>query len=161
MGAAFLAAFSDQFLIIQETNTMVLVSRPITFIDIAELKPHEEIKEKKFSGFLKFASKLQRERLKTKPIWIDAKTKVILDGHHRYTVFKELGCKIVPCIEVDYLNDKSISVLPRRQDIPVSKELVIERGLSGKPFPPKTTKHVFSEEAPMMWVNLRKLRIEN
>ena len=133
----------------------------IVYIPIADLKPHEEIKEKKFSGFMKFASKLQRERLRTKPIWVDATSKVILDGHHRYTVFKALGCTLVPCILVDYLADSSIDVLPRRADIPVSKAFVIERGLLGKPFPAKTTKHVFSEEAPMMWVNLRKLRIDN
>lgn len=131
---------------------------PVTFIDISELKPHEEIKEKKFSGFLRFANRLRRDRLRTKPIWVDATTKVILDGHHRYSVFRSLGCTLVPCIAIDYLGDDRITVLPRRSGIPVTKQSVIKRGLSGKPYPPKTTKHVFPEEAPMMWVNLKKCR---
>ena len=132
----------------------------ITYVDLKELKPHEQVKQKKFSGFLRFASRLRRDKIQTKPLWVDAKTKVILDGHHRYSVFRELGCVTVPCILVRYLEDDSIRVLPRRKDIPVSKQSVIERGLSGKPYPPKTTKHIFPAEAPMIWVNLKNCRGE-
>ncbi len=130
----------------------------ITLVPIEELKPHEEVKEKKFSSFARFASRLRRDRIRLQPLWIDAETKVILDGHHRFAVYKELGCKRVPCIEVQYLVDNSISVLPRKSDIPVSKQAVIERGLSGVPYPAKTTKHVFKEPAPFLWIDLRKCR---
>lgn len=139
-----------------EYRSVIAVHR-ILYIGIGELRPHEEIKEKKLSGFVKFASRVQKS-IRLQPIWIDRDTKVILDGHHRYSVYKELGCMRVPCIAVDYLRDSSISVLPRKPDIPVSKESVIERGFSGKPYPPKTTKHVFPEPAPFLWVNLKKCR---
>ncbi len=130
----------------------------VTYVPIGELKPHEEIKEKKFAAFARFASRLRRDRIRLQPIWIDRHSKVILDGHHRYSVFRELGCTRVPCFEVDYLADRSISVLPRRPDIPVTKQSVIETGLSGTPYPPKTTKHVFAKPAPFLWFDLRRCK---
>lgn len=128
------------------------------YVGINELKPHEEIKPKKLKAFTRFVAGKLRQRLHIQPIWIDAQSKVILDGHHRYSMFRDQGCSIVPCIAVDYLADASIKVFPRRPDIPVTKQSVIDRGLSGNPYPSKTTKHVFAKEAPMIWVNVRKCR---
>lgn len=128
----------------------------IVFVGIDELKPHEAVKEKKLGNYVKTTTRYPRKSIKVKPLWIDRETKVILDGHHRFGMFRAMGCKRVPCILVDYLTDDTISVLPRRPEIPVSKQAVIEMGLSGKTFPAKTTKHVFSEEAPEFWLTLRK-----
>lgn len=122
---------------------MTRVMRPfLHWVPVSHIKPHEAIREGKAAGFHRFASK--KRRLYTKPILIDASTGVILDGHHRFAVCKELGCTLVPCVAVDYLNDPHITVLPRRPDIPVSKADVIAMGISGNTFPPKTTRHVFS-----------------
>jgi hypothetical protein len=41
--------------------------------------------------------------------------------------------------------DPAITVEPRRPDIPVSKESVVSTGLSGRPYPPKTSRHVLPE----------------
>ena len=130
----------------------------IVYVPIDELKPHEEVKPKKFSAFARFASRIGKNRIRLQPLWIDEKTKVILDGHHRYSVFQSLGCRTVPCIPVQYLEDNSITVLPRKPDIPVSKQIVIDRGLSGIPFPAKTTKHVFPQPAPFLWIDVKKCR---
>jgi hypothetical protein len=126
----------------------------VTFVPIGELKPHEDLKVGKLKHFTRFASRI-RHTLKTKPLWVDRRTKVILDGHHRFTVFKSLGLKKVPCILVDYLDDNSIKVEPRRPGIEVTKQLVLRMGLSGKTFPPKTTKHTFKHEAPVVMVDMR------
>ena len=125
----------------------------ITYVDISELHPHEAAKEKKLSTFSRFAGRV-RKRLKLKPLWVDRHTKVILDGHHRYGMFRSLGFQRVPCILVDYLTDDSIQVLPRNPAIPVNKETVIAMGLSDRTFPPKTTKHVFPVAVPEIWVKV-------
>lgn len=113
----------------------------IEWIPVAFLKPHEALKERKAGNFLRFARRTKG--LRTKPILIDRTTGVILDGHHRYWICKNLGCTRIPCIAVDYLKDRSIRVLPRRKGLPVSKEEVIHMGLSAITYPPKTTKHVY------------------
>jgi len=113
----------------------------IEWVDINFLKEHEAVKEKKATAYLRFASR--RKTIRAKPILIDRETGVILDGHHRYFVAKRIGLLIVPCICVDYLEDDNIIVLPRKREIPVSKKAVIDMGLSGETFSPKTTKHVY------------------
>lgn len=65
-------------------------------------------------------------------------TLVVLDGHHRLQVLKELGYKLIPCLLVDY-EDPSIIVHPHNREI--SKELVIKAGLMNEYLPPKTTQH--------------------
>ena len=113
----------------------------IEWIDTTFLKPHEALRERKAGNFLRFARRTKG--LRTKPILIDRATGVILDGHHRYWVCRNLGCTKIPCVCVDYLEDASIHVLPRRKDISISKEEVIRMGLSAVTYPPKTTKHVY------------------
>jgi len=127
----------------------------VEYIDIDTLKPHEAVREKKATSFARFA-KLTRKRFRMKPIIVDRESMVILDGHHRFTICKELGCKRVPCILVDYLVDPQISVLARKPEIPVSKEAVVAMGISGAVFPAKTTKHVFAMPIPEIWVDLRQ-----
>lgn len=126
----------------------------VEWITVTFLKPHEALKERRAGNFLRFARRTKE--LRTKPILIDRATGVILDGHHRFWICKNLGCTHVPCIAVDYLRDASIRVLPRRKDVPVSKETVIQMGLSGKTFPPKTTKHVYQIPEMEQQVRLTK-----
>jgi ParB-like chromosome segregation protein Spo0J len=125
----------------------------ITLIPLGELKPHEAVKEKKAHQYAKFATRAKK--VLTKPILVDERTKVILDGHHRWWVLKSLGVALAPCCCVDYLGDATIQVLPRRPDIPVTKESVIEMGLSGGTYPHKTTKHVYAIPAMDRLVNLK------
>lgn len=126
----------------------------IAWIPTAFLKPHEALKERAAGNFLRFARRTRV--LRTRPILIDRKTGVILDGHHRYWICKRLGCSRVPCVAVNYLRDRSIRVVPRRKDTAVSKEAVLRMGLSGETFPPKTTKHLYTIPAMEVWVPLTK-----
>ena len=77
------------------------------------------------------------------PILIDAKTKTILDGHHRCYSANRLGLKRVPCYPINYLEDDSIQVYGRRSDIFVDKREVLRVALSEKVFPHKTTRHIY------------------
>ena len=72
-----------------------------------------------------------------------------MDGSHRYVFFLQHGYKKVPVRFVDY-NDENIrvgSLLIHRHLVDdrntISKSKVIERGLSGNLFPPRTTRHFF------------------
>ncbi len=103
------------------------------------LKAHEATEE---ASLQEVINALKEDRTLKEPIIVDAKTLVILDGHHRYEACRRLGFERIPCVLVDYDSER-VEVLPRRSDIPVSKAEVIRRGLSGALYPPKTTKHLF------------------
>lgn len=77
------------------------------------------------------------------PLLVDAQSKTILDGHHRHWVAKKLGLKKVPCWSVDYFNDQTIFVFPRRTSIPVDKSKIVERAVAGNKYPHKTTRHEY------------------
>ncbi len=105
---------------------------------IERLNPHEQIIEENLEQVL--VSLKDKKRLK-EPIMVDKETKVILDGHHRAKAFSRLGLKQIPCRLVDYSSD-AITVKPH-QNGDVTKEEVMEKGLSDELFAPKTSKHVF------------------
>ncbi len=108
-------------------------------VSIKELKPHEEISEENYTLVLQ---DILKDHIIYNPLYVDKTTKVILDGHHRFTVAKRLKFSQIPCLLIDYFNDDVISVFPRRQDIPINKQLIIQAGITGDLFPNKTTRHV-------------------
>ena len=117
-------------------------------INIDDFHPIEDfiIERKKI-----LQKKIQADKYWTKPLIVDKKNHLIMDGHHRFQVAKALGLKKIPAIKVDY--DK-ISIWSLKKDEIVSKELVEKRALSGKIYPNKTVKHSFPFE-----VKLCKIRI--
>ncbi|WP_281071019.1 NTP transferase domain-containing protein [Pyrobaculum aerophilum] len=82
------------------------------------LKPHEEVLE-----FRKYEV--------VKPIAVDYKTGVILDGHHRYAFLKNF--KAVPVLLFDY------DVIETNID----KRVILQAAYSGRLLPPKTTWHTY------------------
>jgi len=105
-------------------------------IDLRKLNPHEEIIEENLKEVL---NSLKLEKKLKEPILVDKETKVILDGHHRVQAFKILGIKEIDCKLLDYTSEE-IEVTSRRAN-KITKEKVIEKGLSNNLFPPKTSKH--------------------
>lgn len=73
------------------------------FIKISKLRSHEEID-------LKHLEKLKKRILKDgyikDPIIIDKKYNIIIDGHHRVEILKEISCSKAPVHYIDYLNDE-------------------------------------------------------
>ena len=110
--------------------------KQIQKIEIRKLNPHEQIIAENLKKLL---TSLKVEKRLKEPIIVDEETKVILDGHHRAKAFSLLGLKEIPCKLVDYSLDE-ITVEPH-QNGDISKEEVIEKGLSEELFPPKTSKH--------------------
>ncbi len=102
--------------------------------EIAKLKPHE--KTSLFNFLFNLILTIVKGKIE-KPILVERKYKIILDGHHRVMISKLLKLPLT-AILVDY---KHVKLMPRR-NIKLSKREVIKRALKGKLFPPKTTKHL-------------------
>lgn len=134
----------------------------IELYPLSELKQHEEIDEEYLPDLVQHISD---DGFLKKPIVIDAETKVIIDGHHRFNAAKQMGLQKIPALPIQYMHDDRIDILPFREDIPVSKQSVLEMASSGKVYPYKTTKHVFGSGqlpivqcVPKIHVELESLR---
>jgi hypothetical protein len=95
-------------------------------------------------------------RLLIRPILVDVNTMVILDGHHRVEALRRIGARYVAAILVDYRSD-CVAVGSWRRGWKVSKEDVLRAGLSGKLFPPRTSRHRVCFEIPEVNVPLEEL----
>jgi len=124
------------------------------FLELAALFRHEQTVPDHLTAL---KEEIERDGVLIRPIVVDRHSLVILDGHHRAEALLALGCRLIPVYLVDYANP-SIAVEPRRPDIPVSKEAVVRTGLSGRPYPPKTSRHVLPEDPPMRPTPLERLR---
>ena len=111
------------------------------------LKPHEQVIQKK-------VDQLERMTIRwdayTKPLLVDGATGTILDGHHRFEIARRLDLQCLPCVVVDYLDDDSITLLlwPNSDREGITKDDVIQAGLSGDLMPPKTSRHLLSDDLP-------------
>ena len=128
----------------------------VQLVPVKWLKPHEEIKIKPRDKLLYMTNRWGGF---TKPILVDTHTGALLDGHHRLSVAKELGLKLIPAICLDYLNSELISLelWPNANIESVDKVDVIEMCLGNELYPPKTTKHVVIYDLPPILVTLEEL----
>ena len=79
----------------------------VSLIELESLKPHEETIE----GELKHLSRAYNESDRfIRPIIVDKKHKIILDGHHRCAVLKSQGYRLVPSILIDYSDEEEIKL---------------------------------------------------
>lgn len=113
-------------------------------VSLALLREHEQIESERLR---QIREEIQREGRLRHPILVDKNSGVILDGHHRFRAYKELGFETILCVLVDYQSD-IVSVRSRRPEITVSKAEIIRRALDGKLFPPKTTQHILHVKLP-------------
>jgi len=119
----------------------------IALMPIDELKPHEQ-GSPIYLELLK--DEILRDQMLKYPIIADEKTRVILDGMHRWLVLKSLGYALIPVILVDAFQNPKIRVGRRRihryindsdEEIPINK--VIQAGTSGRLMKPRSTRHFF------------------
>jgi hypothetical protein len=123
-------------------------------LELASLSRHEEVVPEHLAAL---TAEIERDGELREPVIVDRRTLVILDGHHRVEAMRALGCALVPAYLVDY-DDASIAVLPWRAGIVVTKETVVRTGLSGNPYPPKTSRHVLPGGLPPRPTPLGRLR---
>ena len=118
-----------------------LKSVGVELVDVSKLKPHEQVSDEDMNSLRNSLLKEDKCILKF-PIVCEKEYNIIIDGHNRYHIFKELGLKKIPVYYVDYFDDR-IVVDSWREGEKVTKRDVIEAAKSGKVFPPKTTKHLY------------------
>jgi len=127
---------------LQEHKEGVLSCQAYIFVDIKQVKEHEETTNEHVKSL---SDEIERDGVLKRAIAVDSKTNVILDGHHRLCALLKLNCIKIPVVYLNY-DDPSIKVLPWRKGESVDKEIVRNAGLSGKKLPPKTSNHVIEVE---------------
>ena len=128
----------------------------VQLIPVEVLKPHEQVIQKKVDQLERMAIRWDAY---TKPLLVDGATGTILDGHHRFEIARRLDLQCLPCVVVDYLDDDSITLLlwPNSDREGITKDDVIQAGLSGDLMPPKTSRHLLSDDLPPISVPLSRL----
>ena len=132
----------------------------VELVPIVWLKPHEEVKPRNVD---KLHEMTLRWSAYTKPLLVDGETGTILDGHHRYHVGMRIGLSRLPVIKVDYLGNEGIELdlWPASALGSLTKQQVIDMALSENVYPPKTSRHRFSDHLPPIAVPLDLLRIDD
>lgn len=89
--------------------------------------------------------KVTKEGIWTKPVALDDKHHLVLDGQHRMEVALALGLKRVPAVKFPYSSVEIWSLRPKYSFV---WQDVVERALSGDIYPYKTVKHRFPVDIP-------------
>jgi SAM-dependent methyltransferase len=118
----------------------------IEWIEIERLRDHEEVEPDRVA---QLAREIKRTR-RMQPILVEQRYHVVLDGHHRKAALRLLGLTKIPCLRVHYAQVG----LASWRDLPVTKEEVIARALTGRKFPPKTTRHLYALDLPEVELSL-------
>jgi len=100
----------------------------LSTIQTEELKPHEEVIEE---AVRKLTDEIRRDGVIKDPLIVDETSRVILDGMHRFSALKRLGCKFAPCCLLDYMSPQiSVGSWFRAWTVE-SANSVAEKALSG------------------------------
>ena len=125
----------------------------LELVPLESLRIHEQVIEEHVKELME---DIVSRGVLIKPILVDAKTLIILDGHHRVEALRRLGKRLIPAILVDYDSD-CVTVSSWRDNWVVTKDLVRKAGLSGKPLPPKTSRHRVCFEIPDVNIPISEL----
>ncbi|MVA27497.1 ParB N-terminal domain-containing protein (plasmid) [Agrobacterium vitis] len=93
----------------------------------------------------KLRETILRQKIWTCPIAVERSRLLVLDGHHRLEVAKQLDLAIVPVVLLDY---ERVSVTSWRPEECIMPEDIFAMARSGRKFPIKTTRHIFAEDYP-------------
>jgi len=122
-------------------------------VSIDHLKHIENFSTKRVDNIL---VKMQSSGIWERPICVEKKHMLILDGQHRYEVAVKLGISYIPCELFDYDDDRLI-VWSLRKNCTVSKKLVVKRANSGDIYPYKTAKHKFPRKVNKCFLPIKDL----
>jgi hypothetical protein len=109
----------------------------IRMVPVDRLRPIEGHSRKRVRWL---AEKITRENVWTRPLCVEERHLLVLDGMHRLHAARELGLAVVPCALYDYAD---VEVWSLRDNHVVTRERVVEGAISGNIYPYKTAKHRF------------------
>ena len=122
-------------------------------MDVAPLRHIEGFSEERVRWL---TEKITKEGLWTKPIAIDDKHNLVLDGQHRLQVARQLGLSKIPALSYPYAD---VEVFSLRPEIQLDWKSVVQRSLADTPYPYKTVKHRFpGPTIPEIAIDLKELR---
>lgn len=103
-------------------------------------KPHEKTKP---DVLRKIKNEIKNDGILKRAILVDKNTNVVIDGHHRLEALRQMGYSKIGVQFIDYQLPE-IKVESWKRDGYITKEMVINAGISGKKLPPKISKNLIS-----------------
>jgi L-serine kinase (ADP) len=119
-----------------------LVSVRFALLPISDLKTHEEAEPDRVRRVMR---QIKSTGMVKKAIIVDSNSMVVLDGVHRLSALKALGCVRVPAWLVDY-TDEDVVVLSKDRKSQIPKDVVIQAAVFGPKLPPKSTRHMVRQK---------------
>ncbi|NOZ30870.1 MAG: ParB N-terminal domain-containing protein [Crenarchaeota archaeon] len=74
----------------------------LELLELSALIPHEEVMPLRLQ---EIQTRIMQDKFLLKPIIVDEKTLVVVDGHHRLTALKRIGARRAPVLFIDYTRD--------------------------------------------------------
>lgn len=99
------------------------------------LRPTEEIVAARLA---EVSRRLFADGVWQQPILVERSSLIVMDGHHRRAFAIAHGFVRVPCVLLSY---SDVALESRREDLLVNPQEVIARGLEGRLYPAKSTRH--------------------
>ena len=116
-----------------------LVQR-VEVVPIENIKIHEEVLEENILKFQNFVNNSENFLI---PSILVSPEYVIIDGHHRFSLFKRMGYKEVHVTVINYYDDRIVvhgdPIIASKMP---SKKEIISEALQNRPMKPKSTHHM-------------------
>ena len=113
-------------------------------LPVDRLKVHEEVVPVRVDVLVR---EIRHRGEVEEPILVARDSDVILNGHHRFAALRRIGARWVPAWVVEY-DDPAIQLERWYEGPPLTKKEVVARANSGRPFSPKTTRHLVESPLP-------------
>lgn len=108
------------------------------YIHFSEILPHEEVIKERSHRYKEYI--VSNTDYKVIPsLLVCNETNVLIDGHHRLTMLKELGCKYFPVTFLNYALDSIVPHIDPSKKI--TKTKIINAAISNNLLTPKSSYH--------------------
>ena len=74
----------------------------LELLELSTLIPHEQVMPPRLE---EIQTRITQDKFLFKPIIVDERTLVVVDGHHRLTALKRIGARRAPVLFIDYTRD--------------------------------------------------------
>ena len=133
---------------------MIDLFSKVNLIPLKDLVPHEEHYPKKSSEISKYL--MLGPIYNLAPIIIDQKTKMIIDGHHRFQALIEAKKSFAPCVLINYQKKEVFVFKKAIGGQLIDKNEILSKAFEKKLYPQKFTCHAI-EISQGEFVHISKL----